>query len=49
LWQISGRSRTSYDQRVDLDIYYVRNWSVWFDIYILVRTPMEVFSCQGAL
>jgi Undecaprenyl-phosphate galactose phosphotransferase WbaP len=49
LWQISGRSRTSYDRRVDLDIYYVRNWSVWFDIYILARTPLEVFSCQGAL
>src|SRR6056297_2395170 len=33
LWQISGRSGTSYDERVNLDSYYVRNWSVWFDIY----------------
>jgi lipopolysaccharide/colanic/teichoic acid biosynthesis glycosyltransferase len=33
---------------VDLDIYYVRNWSVWFDIYILARTPLEVLLCRGA-
>jgi Undecaprenyl-phosphate galactose phosphotransferase WbaP len=48
LWQISGRSSTTYDERVDLDTYYVRNWSVWFDIYILARTPLEVVLCRGA-
>ena len=48
LWQISGRSDTTYADRVRLDAYYVRNWSVWFDIYILLKTPGEVFRCRGA-
>jgi Undecaprenyl-phosphate galactose phosphotransferase WbaP len=48
LWQVSGRSDTSYAERVRLDAYYVRNWSVWFDIYILIKTPGEVFRCRGA-
>jgi len=37
LWQVSGRSDTSYRERVELDVYYVRNWSVWLDLYILAR------------
>lgn len=48
LWQISGRSETTYAERVRLDAYYVRNWSVWFDIYILIKTPAEVFLGRGA-
>lgn len=48
LWQVSGRSDTSYAERVRLDAYYVRNWSVWYDVYILIRTPGEVFRCRGA-
>lgn len=48
LWQVSGRSNTSYDKRVDLDTYYVRNWSIWFDIYILAITPEAVLSGHGA-
>ncbi|MDD4649696.1 MAG: undecaprenyl-phosphate galactose phosphotransferase WbaP [Desulfoplanes sp.] len=48
LWQVSGRSDTSYDQRVNLDTYYVRNWSIWFDIYILALTPRAVLSGHGA-
>ncbi|MBU4524562.1 MAG: undecaprenyl-phosphate galactose phosphotransferase WbaP [Desulfomicrobium sp.] len=48
LWQVSGRSDTTYAERVRLDAYYVRNWSIWFDIYILLKTPGEVFRCRGA-
>jgi Undecaprenyl-phosphate galactose phosphotransferase WbaP len=48
LWQISGRNNTSYDERVDLDTYYVRNWSLWFDIYILAMTPAAVIKGNGA-
>lgn len=48
LWQISGRSTTSYELRISLDGYYVRNWSVWFDIYILAKTPLEVLKQSGA-
>ena len=37
-WQVSGRSRVGYPERVDFDLYYVRNWSVWLDLVILART-----------
>jgi Undecaprenyl-phosphate galactose phosphotransferase WbaP len=48
LWQVSGRNTTSYTERVNLDSYYVNNWSVWLDIYILVRTARAVLSGRGA-
>ncbi|MEN1681147.1 MAG: undecaprenyl-phosphate galactose phosphotransferase WbaP [Planctomycetota bacterium] len=48
LWQISGRNRTTYDERVELDNYYVRNWSPWLDIYILARTVRTVLLREGA-
>lgn len=48
LWQISGRSNTTYDERIRLDNQYVRNWSPWLDIHILVRTVGVVFSGDGA-
>ena len=47
-WQVSGRSDTSYAERVKLDAYYVRNWSVWLDIVILVRTVGSVIFSRGA-
>ncbi len=48
LWQISGRSDTSYESRVSLDEYYIRHWSVWMDIYILVNTFAAVIRRRGA-
>jgi Undecaprenyl-phosphate galactose phosphotransferase WbaP len=48
LWQVSGRSDTTYHQRVMLDTYYVRNWSLWLDIYIMVRTVRVVLVGSGA-
>ncbi len=48
LWQVSGRSQTDYQERVDLDAYYVRNWSPWFDIYLLARTFFVVLKGEGA-
>jgi Undecaprenyl-phosphate galactose phosphotransferase WbaP len=47
-WQVSGRSNTSYTQRVMLDTYYVRNWSIWLDLVILLRTVTVVLQRQGA-
>jgi len=38
LWQVSGRSRVSYRQMHELDIEYVRGWSLWLDLKILART-----------
>jgi Undecaprenyl-phosphate galactose phosphotransferase WbaP len=48
LWQVSGRSDTSYEERVAMDAYYVRNWSVWLDLVILARTVKSVISSWGA-
>jgi Undecaprenyl-phosphate galactose phosphotransferase WbaP len=48
LWQVSGRNDIGFDERVRYDEYYVRNWSVWLDIYILIRTVWTVVRCKGA-
>jgi Undecaprenyl-phosphate galactose phosphotransferase WbaP len=48
LWQVSGRNEVGYDQRVRLDEYYVLNWSIWLDIYILAKTPWVVLTKRGA-
>lgn len=48
LWQISGRNDTDYKTRVRLDVYYTKNWSLWYDFVILFKTIMVVFSRSGA-
>jgi Undecaprenyl-phosphate galactose phosphotransferase WbaP len=48
LWQVSGRNDTTYQDRVALDTYYVRNWSPWLDVYILARTVKVVLGRRGA-
>jgi Undecaprenyl-phosphate galactose phosphotransferase WbaP len=48
LWQISGRSNTTYDYRVAMDIWYIKNWSFWYDLGILIRTIGVVLSKVGA-
>ena len=47
LWQVSGRNKTTYAERVAFDDYYVRNWSIWMDIWILVKTVPEVVKGSG--
>ncbi len=42
LWQVMGRSRLRFDDMVRLDLYYVNHWSLWFDIKILLKTPLAV-------
>jgi lipopolysaccharide/colanic/teichoic acid biosynthesis glycosyltransferase len=42
-WQVSGHTRTSFDDRVRMDTYYVRNWSIWLDLVILARSIVKVF------
>jgi lipopolysaccharide/colanic/teichoic acid biosynthesis glycosyltransferase len=44
LWQVSGRSRVSFDDMVRLDLQYARTWSIWLDIQILLKTPAALFS-----
>jgi lipopolysaccharide/colanic/teichoic acid biosynthesis glycosyltransferase len=48
LWQVKGRSRTTFDDMVRLDLQYVDAWSIWADIKILLQTPWAVLSCKGA-
>jgi undecaprenyl-phosphate galactose phosphotransferase len=49
LWQVSGRSDTSYPRRVELDVWYVRNWILWHDIAILLKTIPAVLFRRGAV
>ena len=48
LWQVSGRSDTTYEERVRLDMYYIRNYSIWLDFYILLKTIPTVLKREGA-
>jgi Undecaprenyl-phosphate galactose phosphotransferase WbaP len=47
-WQVSGRASTSFGDRVHMDAYYVRDWSVWLDILLLARTVRSVLLSRGA-
>jgi undecaprenyl-phosphate galactose phosphotransferase len=49
LWQVSGRSQTTFGQRALLDAWYVRNWSLWLDWVILLKTLRVVWSGRGAM
>lgn len=48
LWQVSGRNELEFQTRVDLDCFYVTNWSLWFDIIILLKTIYAVLKQKGA-
>ncbi|MHB9156038.1 MAG: sugar transferase [Endomicrobiales bacterium] len=48
LWQISGRASLSYEEMIDLDIYYIENWSCGMDLKILFKTIPAIFSKRGA-
>ena len=48
VWQVSGRSDTTYEERVLMDSWYVHNWSVWIDIVYLVKTVLAVVKGKGA-
>jgi exopolysaccharide biosynthesis polyprenyl glycosylphosphotransferase len=48
LWQVSGRSDISYEDRVRIDMQYIRNWSIWLDIQILIQTIPAVLKGRGA-
>jgi exopolysaccharide biosynthesis polyprenyl glycosylphosphotransferase len=48
LWQVSGRSDVSYEERVQMDMYYIRNWTIWLDFQILINTIPAVLKGRGA-
>ena len=48
MWQISGRSNTGYEERINLDTYYIQNWSIWLDLWIIIKTVGVVIIGKGA-
>lgn len=48
LWQVSGRAELPFEERILLDEYYIRNWSLWLDFSIVIRTLKAVLSGKGA-
>jgi exopolysaccharide biosynthesis polyprenyl glycosylphosphotransferase len=48
LWQVSGRSNVSYEERVRLDMHYIRNYTIWLDLYLLWLTIPAVLKSRGA-
>jgi exopolysaccharide biosynthesis polyprenyl glycosylphosphotransferase len=48
LWQVKGRSSTTFNEMVRLDIQYSREWTIWLDLKILFMTPWAVFKGKGA-
>lgn len=49
LWQIKGRNHLSFEERIKLDCWYVRNWSIWTDVVIFLKTINIVLKKEGAL
>lgn len=48
LWQVTGRSSTTFDEMVRLDLQYATNWSIWFDVKILLKTTWVIVAGKGA-
>jgi lipopolysaccharide/colanic/teichoic acid biosynthesis glycosyltransferase len=48
LWQVEGRSRTTFDEMVRMDLKYAIERSLWVDLKILLQTPSAMFSGRGA-
>jgi exopolysaccharide biosynthesis polyprenyl glycosylphosphotransferase len=48
LWQVKGRSSTTFNDMVRLDLQYARSWSIWLDLKILFETPLAMISGDGA-
>ena len=48
IWQVTGRNSTTFGERVQLDVEYVRNWSPWLDLYVLARTVPVVVGGSGS-
>jgi len=49
LWQVTARCSADFEESVRLDIHYIEEQSLWLDIKILLKTPLAVISCKGAV
>ncbi len=48
-WQVNGRSNTTFEERLELDDYYIKNKSLWLDIKIIIKTALQIFIGKGAI
>jgi exopolysaccharide biosynthesis polyprenyl glycosylphosphotransferase len=48
VWQVMGRQLTTYQERVRMDMFYIDHWSIWLDLWIVVKTFWKVFRAEGA-
>ena len=48
LWQVSGRNKMTFKERLVMDSWYIQNWSLWLDVVILIKTVKAVFKREGA-
>lgn len=48
-WQVSGRSDINFDKRIEMDANYVKHRSIWYDLFIIAKTPWAMISGKGAL
>jgi lipopolysaccharide/colanic/teichoic acid biosynthesis glycosyltransferase len=48
LWQVSGRSSVNFNDMIMLDLYYIENMSIWFDLQIILKTLPAMFAGRGA-
>ena len=46
-WQVSGRNQRTFRERIEMDCYYVRNYSGWLDIWIVYRTVIAMITGEG--
>ncbi|HEY2497932.1 MAG TPA: sugar transferase [Candidatus Angelobacter sp.] len=46
-WQVYGKQEAGYERRIAMDLFYTKNWSLWFDLKILIRTPIRVLRGSG--
>jgi lipopolysaccharide/colanic/teichoic acid biosynthesis glycosyltransferase len=47
-WQVMGRQTTTYEERVQMDLFYMEHWSIWLDLFLIGKTFWKVFKCEGA-
>jgi lipopolysaccharide/colanic/teichoic acid biosynthesis glycosyltransferase len=46
-WQVTARNSVTFEDRLEMEAHYVRNWSIWWDVILLFRTPLVVLAGKG--
>ena len=47
-WQVMGRQTTTYEEKIQMDMFYIEHWSFWLDLVIIAKTFREVLKAEGA-